>query len=275
MIVDVHVHLFPDALAPRAVATLARDGGLPPYGNGQWSDYQQAAQAAGVDIAVVQPVATRPGQADGINRYFQELAQRDNRILPFGALYPWDACVTQDLDQLYQAGVRGVKLHPDYQDFDVDDPRIFPVYRQLAERGLVALFHCGRDIAYPPPWRCTPQKLARALDAVPELTVIAAHLGGYELWQDARLLAGRENLYFDCSMSVHQQGRERVNALMHTLGLERILFGSDWPWDDVPSAVAHIRGLGFTAQQTTDILGGNAARLLRLPVMDANDDQAM
>jgi len=155
-----------------------------------------------------------------------------------------------------------VKFHPDYQDFFVDEPRMLPIYRALAAAGLIVLFHAGVDIGLPPPVHCPPARLARVLDAVPELVAIASHMGGYAQWTDvAAHLLGRA-VYFDTSYSLADLGADRMTALIRGHGADRILFGTDSPWTDQTVEVQAIGDLPLSTAETAAILGGNAGKLL-------------
>ncbi|HOV70056.1 MAG TPA: amidohydrolase, partial [Clostridia bacterium] len=86
MIIDFHAHAFPDSLAPRAMQTLSAGCGIQPCTDGTVSGLIKNMEKAGVDISVIQPVATKPSQVDSINNW---IAQINNpRIIPFGAIHP-------------------------------------------------------------------------------------------------------------------------------------------------------------------------------------------
>lgn len=264
MVVDVHTHAFPDALAERAVSHLAAVAQVPAYTDGTCAGLRASSRLAGIDLAVIAPIATKPSQVRSINAWAAAVNREANGLLCLGTLHPqledWEA----EIDRMVADGLRGIKLHADYQGFFVDDPALFPVYRALADAGLLVLHHAGVDIGLPPPVHCPPDRLARALDAVPELTVIAAHMGGYVQWDEVeRCLVGR-NLYFDTSYSLPDMGPERFVSLARAHGVDRILFGTDSPWADQAAAVADFRALPFTGPEQAAILGGNAARLLGL-----------
>lgn len=264
MIIDMHAHTFPDALAARAVAQLSARAGVPAYTDGTCDGLHASMQRAGIGMSAVMPVATKPSQVRAINAWAVEMNTRYADLVCFGVLFPgaegWEA----EIAQLRADGIRGVKLHPDYQDFFVDDPAALALYRAMADAGLILLLHAGVDIGLPPPIHCPPERLARALDAVPELTIIAAHMGGYAQWDDVeRYLAGR-NLYLDTCYTLPDLGAERMVALIRAHGAERVLFGTDSPWKDQAADVAALRALPLTPEEQTAILGENARRLLEL-----------
>lgn len=262
MIIDIHTHIFPDALAARAVALLAERAGTPPRSDGTSAGLLASMRRSGVDRAVIAPVATKPSQVRTINDSMVELHRQHPELICFGSLHPQQKDWEQEIDRLVAGGIPGIKLHPDYQSIYADDPCLLPIYRALARAGRILLMHTGVDIGLPPPVHGTPDRVARVLDAVPELTLIAAHMGGYDQWDDVeRYLIGRE-LYLDTSFSRADLGEERMVAMIHAHGSGRILFGTDSPWTDQAEEVAGIRAMPLTEAEKEAILGGNALRLL-------------
>ena len=191
MIIDIHTHAFPDELAARAVEVLAERSGITPYTDGPWRGCDSM-RRAGVGYSVVMPIATKPAQVSGINRWAADICRRGEGVIGFGTLHPTDENWRKEIDFLVESGIAGVKFHPDYQQFFVDEPELTAMYRALAEASLIVLFHAGVDIGLPPPVHCTPPRLARVLDLAPDLTVIAAHMGGTQvgtMWSAASWVA--------------------------------------------------------------------------------------
>lgn len=260
MIIDIHAHCFPDALAPRALEVLTHNCDVKPYTDATCGGLRESMRIAGVDKSAIMPIATKPGQARSINQWAKEISSED--IISFGSLHPAQDDLQAEIDRLVADGIPGVKFHPDYQEFFVDDPSLVPMYRALADAGLIVLFHAGVDIGLPPPVHCPPDRLARVLDAVPDMTVIAAHMGGYQCWDGVKhYLVGRD-VYFDTSYSLADLGPERMTALIKAHGADKILFGTDSPWTDQKAEIEGIRALDLSEEEKTAILGGNAERVL-------------
>ena len=259
MVIDIHTHCFPDAIVERAMEVLIANCGVQPALNGTCSDLQASMRKAGVDKSVIMPIATKPAQARSINRWAAEINESYSDLISFGSIHPAQEDLQDEIERIAADGIKGVKFHPDYQEFFVDDPGLVPMYRALADAGLIVLFHAGIDIGLPPPVHCTPDKLARVLDSVPELTIIAAHMGGYKCWEDVhRYLVGRD-VYFDTSYSMADLGPEAMTALIKAHGPDKILFATDSPWTDQSEELAAIRALPFAAAEIEAITGGNAA----------------
>jgi len=262
MIIDIHTHAFPDPLAERAVATLSRVAQVLPHSDGTCEGLRHSQQVAGVDLSVIAPIATKPSQARAINAWAAEVNRQYDDLLCFGSIHPAQQDWQEEIAHMVEDGIRGVKFHPDYQDFFVDEPRLLPIYRALADAKLIVLFHAGVDIGLPPPVHCPPPRLAQVLDAVPELTIIASHMGGYAQWTDVqKYLLGRE-LYLDTSYSLADLGADYMTALIKGHGTERVLFGTDSPWTDQSAQVRAISELPLTDDEISAILGENARKLL-------------
>ena len=219
--------------------------------------------------AMLQPVATRVGQAAGINRFLLEQREQHPRVCSFGALHPLDENLPKALEMLKKQGFFGVKIHPDYQGVFIDDPRLAPLWQAAQALQFPVLMHCGLDIGFPPPYRATPEGLARLLDAYPRLSTILAHMGGYCMWQGvARHIAGRPGVYLDTAMSVRGLDAAQLAALITLHGPERVLFGSDWPWGNPAEHVGQLLDTGLSDQVLQNIFYGNAARLFGLEIAE-------
>ena len=262
MIIDCHTHTFPDDLAPRAVAALAQRAGVPAHTDGTNAGLCASMRRAGVDYAVIAPIAAKPAQVRAINAWAAGVTRQYPTLICLGTLHPAQDDWAEEIAQLAADGLPGVKMHHDYQQCYVDDPSLLPLYRALADAGLFLLVHAGVDIGLPPPVHCPPERLAVVLDTIAHLTVIAAHMGGYAQWDAVeRCLVGRQ-LYFDTSFAQTDLGAARMTELIRAHGTERILFATDSPWTEQQAEIAGIRALPFTDDEQRAILGGNAARLL-------------
>ncbi|MGE5613950.1 MAG: amidohydrolase family protein [Bacillota bacterium] len=262
MIIDFHVHCFSDDIAEKAITTLSKCGNIPARTDGTLAGIRQSMKKAGVGKSVIMNIATKPGQVVKINRWAMSISSDD--IIPFGTVHPGFEDWENELEIIREAGLKGIKLHPDYQEFYVDSPELFPIYEKAAELGLVVLFHAGLDIGLPPPYHCTPGRMRNVVRAFPEAKLVAAHMGGYDYWDEVeRCLAG-ENLYFDTSYSLHRMSRDQFLRIVSRHGFDKILFGTDSPWKDQSEEVERLLGMKLPGDAADAILGGNAARLLGL-----------
>ena len=283
MIIDIHTHTFPDAIAEKALVSLEHNSHTMPFLSGTAGSLSASCERSGIDLAVVQPVATSPNQVESINRKAAEQNRHteETHLLSFGCMHPQYADPEKELAQLAELGIKGIKLHPVYQKTDADDPAFLHILRAAAENGLLVLFHSGIDVGFLDRDECSVEKIARAIDAVPEGRYILAHMGGWRQWKEgANLFAGRPNVWIDTSFSLgdmtdlgdgfymtHSLKRlteEQFLGILSDYGSEHVLFGTDSPWEDQASEIARIRALPIPEEGKTAILGGNAARLLGL-----------
>ncbi len=260
-VVDVHTHVFPPNVVERAVSSLVDNAGLTPFYDGTVEGLVAAMDGAGVDVSVLQPVATRASQVSGINDWTAGLAS--DRLVPFGAMHPDFAEPEAEIARMASLGIRGIKLHPEFQDFDPGEARMDRVYRAAAEHGLIILFHAGEDPNYETV-RGVPTTFKRVLAEHPDLTVILAHLGGYRVWDEvAEHLLG-ERVYLDTAYTLGHLPAEDVAEIMRGHGVDRILFGSDGPWTDAGAELAELTQIGLTSDELEAVLWRNSAELLGL-----------
>lgn len=258
-VIDVHTHAFPDALAPSAIAALEAKGGLRAQYDGTIAGLTAEMDRAGIDVSVVQPVATKPAQVASINDWAAS-AQCD-RVVVFGAMHPDLDDAPTEISRMADLGIRGFKLHPEFQSFEPHDPRMADIYEAAVRHRMIVLFHAGADIMYPSV-RGTPESFATVIDAWPELTVVLAHLGGFQRWEGvAEHIAGRD-VWLDTAYTPRHLPDDEFVALVRAHGAEHVLFGTDGPWTDPAEEIRHIRQLDLAEGEIEGILGGNAARLL-------------
>ena len=259
-IVDVHTHAFPDFLAHRAVSRLTEMGKTRAYLSGTVADLLRSMDRAGIEVSVVCSVATAPEQFDAILRWSGEIA--GPRLVPFPSVHPRSREPLREVAAVAAAGLRGIKLHPEYQGFFIDDPSLEGLYRAAEDAGLVVLFHAGYDIGFPDSDRSSPARIARVQESFPALRIIASHLGGFRQWEEVlRTLAGGDT-YLDTGYVFGRIPGGLLREILAAHRRDRLLFGSDSPWADQGESVAEIRALGLDAGLEEMILSSNARALL-------------
>lgn len=258
-IIDSHCHIFPEKIAGKATRAIGDFYGIPMDNVGSPTCLLEEMDAAGIDMALVCSTATKPEQVPSINRFIHETCEAaGGRFYGFGTLHQdmTDEEVGDELEKIAAFGLHGIKLHPDFQEFHIDDERMLPVYRELARRGFPVLFHMGdarTDFS-------TPERLKNVAREVPELLSIAAHLGGYSVWDKAESLAGMENVVFDCSSSLPMLTAERALWQIGLFGIDRIFFGSDFPMWRPCEEIGRVRALGLGEEQEEMIFHKNFER---------------
>lgn len=260
MIIDFHTHAFPDPVAERAMPQLEEEGNIKAVLDGKVSSLLRSMDRAGIEASVVASIATRPQQFERILNWSAEIAS--DRIVPFPSVHPDDPSGAEHVQLIHARGFKGVKLHPYYQGFSLDDERVLPLYRAMEECGLVLLCHTGFDLAFPRERRCDPVRILRVLERFPGLAFVASHLGAWEDWDEVeRHLVGRP-IYLDLSFAIDGIGPPRARELILRHPPEYMLFGSDSPWAGQQETIDQVRGLELGAQRERLLFAENAMRLL-------------
>jgi predicted TIM-barrel fold metal-dependent hydrolase len=260
-IIDFHTHIFPDSLAERAINALkAHSPESKSYTDGTLAGLKKSMKEAGITRSVLLPIATKPSQVATINKTCTDLMASDT--VPFGTLHPGAESFTTDIAFLVSSGVKGVKFHPEYQDFFIDEPRYFPLYEALEASGLIVVFHAGKD---PGPFTCDhalPPAFRKIHAGFPRLRIVAAHMGGWKVWNEVEKHMLELPIYFDTSAIREWMAPSEFLRLARKHGTERLLFGTDSPWFDQSGDVAWIDSMKLTQTEKERIFFRNAEALL-------------
>ena len=258
MIIDSHAHIFPDKIAVRAADGISSFYNMKVRFDGSVGSLLEIDRKAGVDRAIVQSVATVQEQVHNINNFVSEQVKlHPKELIGFGALHPDFPGVESETERIISLGLKGIKLHPDFQHFNVDDPKAFPIY-EAAEGRLPILFHVG-DNRYD---FSSPKRLYNVMKRFPKLTIIGAHLAGWTKWDEAAELFSGGVIYADLSSSLYAMTPEHAAELIRKIGTNRVMFGTDYPMWSAVEELERFRKLPLTAEEQEDILYRNALRLL-------------
>ncbi len=262
MVIDFHTHAFPDKIAERAIASLVKGckGKYIPCSNGTLKGLTDNMEKFGVDVSVVQPVVTKQSQTVSTNEWARDICS--DKIISFGGIFPHTDDYKRDIDFVCSLGLKGIKLHPEYQQFYVDAPEMLKVYNYALSRGLIILFHAGFDPAFPPPIHSSPKQFADIAKQLRGGTIIAAHLGGQQQWDDVEKYIVGTDIYIDTSMGFNYYPHDQFLRIVKQHGADKILFGSDSPWSRADEELKTLRSLPLTDDEKSLILHGNAERLL-------------
>ena len=260
-IADAHAHVYPPKIAAKATAAVGDFYGLPMANRVGTSDVLLAQGAKiGVERYLICSVATSVKQVEPITRFIAGECAAHPQFLGLGAYHVEVQDHEALLDQVEELGLKGLKIHPDFQRFDLDDPRMIPVYKSLVERDLMILIHMG-DARYD---YSAPRRLASVLEQVPDLRVLAAHLGGHKVWDQAVQVLQGANLYLDeCSSLAFLEPGKARDIILH-FGTDRVLFGVDFPMWDHAEELDRFLALGLDEEANQNVLYNNFARLFRL-----------
>ncbi|MDR2480239.1 MAG: amidohydrolase family protein [Treponema sp.] len=257
MIIDFHAHVYPEKIAPRALAGVWEFYRIPMRLDGTAGTLLESGRRGGISRFVVFSPAAVSTQVESINDFIAGLCREHPELIGFGTLHPDMHNPGGEIERIAGLGLKGIKLHPDMQRFNIDDPRMLPVYTAL-EGKLPIMFHTG-DYRYP---FSHPSRLARVLDAFPGLTAVAAHFGGWSLFDIAMDHLLERRCYFDISSSLPFLGARRAAELIRIYGAARFLFGSDYPMWDPVSCLEDFLALNLPEAERDMILYKNACAIL-------------
>ena len=261
MIIDFHTHCFPDKIANKALETLSATAGLMPCTDGSVGDLKRLMKDEGVSISVVQNIATNAHQQKAVNDFAASIAC--DEIIPFGSVYPDAEDALEELERIHALGLKGVKFHPEYQSFFVDDEKMKPLYQKISRLGLITLFHAGEDYGYMSPFHATPERIKNALRWF-DSPVIAAHWGSQGMGEETlRHLCGLD-IYFDTAFGYGSTPKPMQQAILEKHGANKILFASDCPWHTPSMDLFRLNSLGLSETERERICCGNAKQLLGL-----------
>jgi len=259
VIVDAHTHIWPDAIAARALAGTLPD--LEVFGDGTKSGLLATMERAGVDRSITLGVANVPAQIEPANRFAGSLD--DERLIGFGSIHA-DADPGETLESIAHHRLRGVKVHPIFQGYAIDDPGVLPVFDAFQETGTIVIMHVGAGSTPDVTARSTPDKLIGLVERFPRLKLVACHFGGYRLFDLVEETIAGLPVYVDTSWppSLALLDPGRVKRFVERHGPDKIVFASDWPMSEPTAEIAAVEALGLPDEQTEMILGGNMTRLL-------------
>jgi uncharacterized protein len=259
-ILDIHAHIYPSKIARKAVETIGLFYDAPISHSGESADLLASGAKIGVSRYVVHSTATRVDQVRSINDFLVSECRAHPEFIGFGTLHKDYADLRGELERMRAAGLRGIKLHPDFQRFQADDPSVFPLYALAQECKVPILIHAGdRRFDYSGPLR-----LSRVLDAFPKLILIAAHFGGYTEWDRTMdHLVGRD-VFFDTSSTLWKLDAASARSIIDRHGIQRMLFGSDYPMWDHAEELERLESLKLSSGEREAILWGNGSALLSL-----------
>jgi uncharacterized protein len=232
--------------------------------------------AKGLDLRyaaafVMAPRADIPGTRALNNKVLALAQQAGSKFVPVCSVHPGDGPEALiELDRVVKVGARGLKLHPNTQQFDVAEPAVAAVVRHAAELRIPVIFD-----GYSPFDADQPGKFLRLAIAVPEARLVLAHAHGplfpnllvYEVL--ARYPWWRRNVWIDLSATAPLLARgpfsEQFAWVCRKVGIDRLVFGSDYPMDEPKSAVEAVVSYGFSKSELSAIFYDNAAGLFGLP----------
>lgn len=257
---DAHAHIYPEKIAEKVTANVGSFYNISMDEIGLPQVLQEKGSAAGIDRFLVCSVATKIEQVESINRFIAQSCRQFPSFVGLGAWHPEVTDVPGTLDKIQALGLRGIKLHPDFQRFHLDDECMIEVYAECNRRGLPILFHMGDDRMD----FSSPRRMAKVLEKLPDLLCIAAHLGGYTEWLDARTLLHGTNVYVDTSSTLFVIRAEEARRNIEHFGTDKTMFGTDFPMWTPKEELKRFFSMGYGEEDNRKMLYDNFAKLFSL-----------
>lgn len=259
-IIDAHCHIYPEKIADRAVKGTDTFYDIQSKCKGTAKDLIEQKQLSGVDKYVVQSVATTPHQVKSINEFIHKEVQLYSEFLiGLGTLHQNSETMEEDVLHLLELNLKGVKLHPDIQNFQIDNERYFQIYELLQKHKLPLLMHTG-DYRYD---NSNPNRLIPILETFKDLTIIGAHFGGWSIYDKAsRELCKYDNLFVDCSSAFYALNKSDCKEIINRYGVDKVLFGTDYPMWSAREELEYFFSLNLSREENEKILSKNVKRIL-------------
>ncbi len=263
-IIDFHTHAFPDEIAGKAMNILLEEGrkkyDVKAYLDGRLSSLLMSMDRNGIEKSAVYSIATKPSQFDPIISWSKKIAP--DRILPFPSFHPDDEKFADRISRIKAEGFKGIKFHPYYQNFVIDEEKLFPIYEQISEKGLILAMHTGFDLAFDRKRLADPAKIIAVLERFPDLKLVTTHLGAWEDWEEVERHIVGKHIYMEISFSLECLPKETARRIILNHPAGHIIFGTDSPWTDQGSALRHLKDLDLGQKLEQQILRENALKLL-------------
>jgi predicted TIM-barrel fold metal-dependent hydrolase len=256
-IIDAHAHIFPDKIAVKASYAIGDFYGVPM--NSDASVKSLIAKEKEIDslYTLVCSSALTPKQVESINTFIAESTQKHPKFIGFAAMHKDYENYKEELARAKDLGLRGVKFHNDMQQFDIDDPKMMPIYAEIEKLGMPVLFHMG-DNRYD---YSAPEKMVKIAKMFPGLTVIGAHFGGYRRWEESIRNPILPNVYYDTSSSLFMLDKLDTLRFIDCYGPDKFFFGSDFPMWRPKEELERFMSLGLDEESRDKILYKNFATL--------------
>lgn len=258
--IDFHTHIYPDALAPRALHAASMT--WPFQTDASLEGQLRLMDRYQISKCVALCIANRPDEQERVNRFALDIhGSGGGRVTAFGSAHPYAGDAVETVERLYEAGIRGIKFQPMRQRFQVDEAVCRPLYRKIGELGMICVFHAGRDVRENR-YHVLPEHMERIIEDFSGAPVICAHMGGAFLTYREMCRLASLPVYVDTALSCWYMGQAKFNSAVELFGPGRVLFGTDMPWGAVERELSYIRDLPLPEEDKARILDGNARELL-------------
>ncbi|MCQ2517933.1 MAG: amidohydrolase [Lachnospiraceae bacterium] len=259
-IIDAHAHIFPGKIAVKASESIGNFYGIEMFSDASAESLIKSEQELGAEKCLVCSSAVSASQVESINSFIAAECQAHPMFVGLAAMHKDYEDFENELDRAISMGLRGVKFHNDMQRFDIDDPAMMPIYRAMADRKMIVLFHMG-DARYD---FSAPSKMVKIAQEFPDLSIIGAHFGGFSRWSESIFNPKLDNVYYDTSSSLFMLDKTTAARFIDHFGPERFFFGSDFPMWKPAKEYERFMNLELGDDVNRMILYDNFAKLFKL-----------
>lgn len=259
-IIDAHTHIFPEKIAAKATASVGAFYGIEMSRIGLLDTLLDQMDRNGICHSFILSTATVPAQVRHINEFLISVMQQyKDKFTAFGTVHPGMENMTDEIDYIRSKGITGLKFHPDFQAFAVDDPVMDPVYEKAQAEKIPIVFHAGDNRYH----YSTPPQFKAVMKKFPDLIAVAAHFGGYSQWQEAAELLADTGLFYDTSSSLFGMTPETAVNLLNKYDKEKMMFGTDFPMWSAEDEFVRIEKLNLDSETLERIMFRNAENFLK------------
>ena len=280
MIIDFHTHIFPNKISAAVIEKLSRTSKTIAFSDGTLDGLLKSMEKSGVNISVILPVATNTEQVEKINNSAARTNEKffERGIISFASIHPDFQNYRAELSRVKNLGFKGIKIHPVYQDTNLDDKKFLRIFDRAAELDLIVVTHAGLDIGFPGVIKCSPKMSRKVIEEIGEFKFVLAHMGGWKNWDEVLFELADKKFFLDTSFStgkifprsdskwndddLNLMDEKKFLRFIKTFGAEKIFFGTDSPWTSAENSIQFIKNLPITDAEKNKILGENAAKLL-------------
>ena len=258
--IDMHVHCYPDRIAPKALhSSNVYDGYYET--DGTIAGQVAAAKKHGIRKVLSLNIAYTTDHQYSVNEFASLTDGRDGVIISLGSVHPYSQSAVDEVQRLYDMGIRGIKFQPVRQQFFMSDPCCWKVFKKIGDLGMLTVIHCGGS-SKTPEFHVRSYAMRSCISAFGGAPVVCAHMGGMFYSEKEHREIASLPVFVDTAFSARHLDQDGFNRLLDLYGTDRVMFGTDMPWASYAVEMGYINRAPLTAAEREQIFDGNAARLL-------------
>lgn len=274
MIIDFHTHIYPNKIADTVVRLLTSGININPAYDGTCAGLINSMEKNGVDKSVCLPIVVDPKNTISINNYVIEVSKLyKDKLICFGGIHPLYEDNEAILKELKENGIKGIKLHPVYQNVSVDSKEFIDTINLCFKYGFIVTIHAGKDPGYPGNDMASSKRIVQMLNKIDKGTLILAHMGGFKESEYVYEHICGLDVYLDTAFEVFEIkytngekepfiDKDLYYKMIKKHGSDKILFGTDLPWQEFKDIYNDFSELDLTDEERDNILYKNALRIL-------------